>query len=217
VAHDLGNSLSAVLVTTTVLRRILPEDGDQGLARRKVENIRALAEQMQRLRQDLLDVALLEAGQLSIERGPCGPATLIEQSLERYAPVAEERSIGMEARVDPGLPHVLADESRLIQVLANLLTNALKFTPPGGRVEMGARREGNAVRFHVADSGPGIPSDNLTRLFDRFWTTREGNPFGAGLGLAIAKGIVEAHEGQIWVESVVGEGSRFFFTVPVAE
>src|SRR5690606_19022779 len=96
VAHDLGNSLSAVLVTTTVLLRTLPEAEGGGGARKKVENIRALVQQMQRLRQDLLDVALLEAGQLSIERGPCGPITLIEQTLERYAPVAEERNIQLD-------------------------------------------------------------------------------------------------------------------------
>lgn len=218
VAHDLGNSLSAVLVTTTVLLRTLPEDDEAvGKARRRVENIRALAEQMQRLRQDLLDVALLEAGQLSIEPGPSGPASLIEQSLDRYGSVAEERSIQLESRVSPELPRVLADEPRLLQVVANLLTNALKFTPPGGTIVLGAEEGEGEVRFYVQDSGPGIPPENLVRLFDRYWTTREGNPFGAGLGLAIARGIVEAHRGRMWVESTPGVGSVFSFTVPAAE
>jgi signal transduction histidine kinase len=216
VAHDLGNSMSAVLVTTTLLLRTLPEDEAGGKSRRRVENIRALVEQMQRLRQDLLDAALLEAGQLSIERGPCGPDTLLEQSIERYAPVAEERSIQLDERIEPGLPRVLADEARLLQVIANLLTNALKFTPPGGKIGVGAERAGDQVRFHVRDSGPGIPAENLSRLFERFWTTKQGNPSGAGLGLTIARGIVEAHGGRIWAESEPGEGSGFFFTVPVA-
>lgn len=214
VAHDLGNSLSAVLVTTSVLLRIVPEEVADGLARRKVENIRALVQQMQRLRQDLLDVALLEAGQLSIEPGPCGPSTLVEQSIERYAPIAEERSIELSEAVEPGLPHVRADEPRLLQVIANLLTNALKFTPAGGRIEVGAQGQEGEVLFFVRDSGPGISAEHQARLFDRFWTTRQGNPFGAGLGLAIAKGIVEAHGGRIWVESTPGEGSVFWFTVP---
>ncbi|HEX6927301.1 MAG TPA: ATP-binding protein [Longimicrobiaceae bacterium] len=215
VAHDLGNSLSAVMVTARVLERIVPEELSGGKAHRKVANIIALVEQMQRLRQDLMDVAMLEAGQLSIERGPLGAATLIEQTVERYGPVAEEKSITFEVQVEPDLPLLLADESRLLQVLANLVTNALKFTPPGGRIEIGARGQGEEVLFHVRDNGIGIPAENLDRLFDRFWTTKQGNPHGAGLGLAIARGIVEAHGGRIWAESVEGEGSGLFFTVPL--
>lgn len=214
VAHDLGNSLSAVLVTTTVLLRTIPEDAGGGQTRRKVENIRALVEQMQRLRQDLLDAAMLEAGQLSLERGPSGPGTLIDQSLERYASLADEQSIQLEGRVEEDVPTVMADEARLLQVIANLLTNALKFTPPGGKVVVGAVGSGEEVLFFVRDNGPGIPPENLTRLFDRFWTTKEGNPLGAGLGLTIAKGIVEAHGGRMWAESEPGEGSRFCFCIP---
>ena len=214
VAHDLGNSMSAVLVTSTLLLRTLPEGAEGEKARRRVENIRSLVEQMQRLRQDLLDVAMLEAGQMTLEKGPSGPGTLIEQSLERYAPVAEERSIELTSSVAPDLPRVMADESRLLQVVANLLTNALKFTPPGGKIVLGAEPDRDGVRFFVRDTGPGIPPENLPRLFDRFWTTKQGNPFGAGLGLAIAKGIVEAHGGRMWVESTAGEGSVFAFTIP---
>lgn len=215
VAHDLGNSLSAVLVTATVLLRTLPDDGPGEKTRRRVDNIRQLAEQMHRLRQDLLDVAMLDAGQLSLEWGPLGPATLVETLLERFGPLAAERSIELEARLANGLPRVRADESRLFQVMANLLGNAIKFTPPGGRVVLGAQRDEEEVRFSVADSGPGIPPENLPRLFDRFWTTRAGNPHGAGLGLAIARGIVEAHGGRIWAESRPGEGSTFSFTLPL--
>ena len=217
VAHDLGNSMSAVMVTTTLLLRTLPHDeaGDQ--ARKRVENIRALVHQMQRLRQDLLDAAMLEAGQLTLERGPCGAASLIEQSIERYAPIAEERSITLVSEVAEGVPAVFADEPRLLQVLANLLTNALKFTPRDGTIALCAEADGEMVLFRVRDTGPGIAPENLDRLFDRFWTTKEGNPFGAGLGLAIARGIVDAHGGRIWAESELGEGSVFAFTVPAVE
>ena len=216
VAHDLGNSLSAMLVTAKVLARTVPQELAGGSALRRVENIRTLAEQMQRLRQDLLDVALLEAGQLSMEPGPCSPESIVEQALERYRAVAEERSIELSGEAAVGLPPVLADESRLLQALANLLTNALKFTPEGGRVAIAADLCGNAVRFRVRDSGPGVPEENLPRLFDRFWTTRKDNPTGAGLGLAIARGIVEAHGGRIWAESEPGEGATFQMEVPVA-
>jgi signal transduction histidine kinase len=216
VAHDLGNSLSAVLVTTRVLLRTLPEEEPESGTRKRVDNIRQMAEQMQRLRQDLLDVALLEAGQLSIEPGPAGPRTLLEESLERYAPLAAEKSVALEVEAVEGLPAVWGDDARLLQVVANLITNAVKFTPPGGRVTLAAAAAGDEVRFSVSDTGAGIPPESLPHLFDRFWTTRKGNPTGAGLGLAIAKGIVEAHGGRIWAESTPGEGSTFHFTVPLA-
>lgn len=216
VAHDLGNSLSAMLVTARVLARTLPEDLAGGTAIRRVENIRTLAEQMQRLRQDLLDVALLEAGQLSVEAEPCSARSTVEQALERYRTTAEDRSIELTGSVEPGLPPILADEARLLQVMDNLLTNALKFTPAGGTVRVIAAAAPQGVRFSVCDSGPGIPPENLPRLFDRFWTTRKDNPTGAGLGLAIARGIVEAHGGGIEVESSPGEGARFHVVLPVA-
>jgi signal transduction histidine kinase len=205
-----------VLVTTRVLLRTIPEGEAGGSTRRHVDNIRSLAEQMQRLRQDLLDVALLEAGQLSIERGPVDPATLVEESLGRYATLAAEKSVNLESQLPVGLPRVLADETRLLQVFANLLTNAIKFTPAEGTVILRAEMAEQEVRFLVIDTGPGIPHENLEHLFDRFWTTRKGNPHGAGLGLAIARGIVEAHGGLILAKSKIGEGSTFSFTVPTA-
>jgi signal transduction histidine kinase len=113
-----------------------------------------------------------------------------------------------------GLPWIFADEPRLLQVLANLLTNAIKFTPAGGTIVVGSEATEGGVRFFVADTGPGIPPEHLDHLFDRVWTTRKGNPHGAGLGLAIARGIVEAHGGRIVAESRIGEGSTFSFTIP---
>ncbi len=218
VAHDLGNSLSAVLVTTSVLLRTLPEgEGPPAQARQAVQNIRSLVEQMRRLRQDLMDVALVEAGRLSIDPLPTSASAVVEAALERYGAVAEERGIKLSARVQPELPHLLADEERLLQVTGNLLTNALKFTPEGGEVELRAAQVSDVVRFEVRDTGPGIPSENLPRVFEQFWTTRQGNPVGAGLGLAIARGIVEAHGGRIGVESEVGSGSVFWFLIPTAE
>jgi sigma-B regulation protein RsbU (phosphoserine phosphatase) len=216
VAHDLGNSLSAVVVTTSVLQRILANEAPEGAARRHVANIRDLAEQMQRLRQDLLDVARLEAGRLSMEPIRLAPAVLTEVSLERYAALAAEKSITLECTAANGLPSIMADEARLLQVIANLLTNAIKFTPPQGRVTLNVEHgTDDEVRFSVTDSGPGIPPENLPNLFDRFWTTRKGNPHGAGLGLAIARGIVEAHGGRMWAESEMNVGSVFYFTLPV--
>lgn len=214
VSHDLGNSLSAVLVTTTLLLRSLPEMGE---VRPRVASIRQLAEQMQRLRQDLLDVASIEAGRLSVEPDWCEPGELLEATREHFSPVAAERGVCLETRAEEGLPPVVADRERVLQVLANLVGNALKFTPGGGRVGLSAERVPGGVRIAVADTGPGIAPEHLPHVFDRFWKTQGGNRHGAGLGLAICKGIVEAHGGSIGVESVLAGGSTFAFTLPAAE
>jgi len=216
VSHDLGNSLSAVRVTTTLLLRTLPQEGPDGEVRARVENIRQLTEQMQRLRQDLLDVASIEAGRLSVEPDWHAPRDLLEVTREHFSPVAEERGIALRVDVPDGVPQVVADRERVLQVLANLVGNALKFTPAGGRIELKAEPVQEGVRISVADTGPGIAPDHLPHVFDRFWKTRGGNRHGAGLGLAICRGIVEAHGGSIRADSIPGEGSTFSFTLPAA-
>jgi PAS domain S-box-containing protein len=221
VSHDLGNSLSAIVVTTSVLLRTLPEDEANGDARRRIASIRDLARRMQRLRQDLLDVASIEGGRLAIEWDRWDPGGVLDEALESFAPLAAEKEIALSAEVPDGaLPAVEGDRERIMQVLANLVGNAVKFTPQGGRVVLGVQavREGDGegeVRFRVRDSGPGIPPEHVPHVFDRFWKVRAANRHGAGLGLAIARGIVEAHEGRIWVESAPGEGSTFYFTLPL--
>jgi signal transduction histidine kinase len=119
-------------------------------------------------------------------------------------------------RTAPDLPPVVADRDRLHQVIGNLLGNALKFTPEEGRVEVEARRVEDDVHISVRDSGPGIAADEVPRIFDPYWQARRTDRLGAGLGLTISKGIVEAHGGRIWVESRPGEGSTFTFALPIA-
>ncbi|WP_181919250.1 cell wall metabolism sensor histidine kinase WalK [Alkalilimnicola ehrlichii] len=114
------------------------------------------------------------------------------------------------------MPAVLCDRDRLLQILGNLLSNAVKITGEGGRVSVTAQRQTTAVRFSVSDTGPGIAPDEIPRLFDRYWRGRRASYQGTGLGLAIAKGLVEAHNGHIWVESRLGEGSTFCFSIPAA-
>jgi signal transduction histidine kinase len=116
--------------------------------------------------------------------------------------------------VERDIPEVWADLDRLLQVFENLVGNAVKFTEPGGRITVGAARRGDDVLFWVADTGAGIAAEDLPHLFDRFWQARKATRRGAGLGLPIVKGIVEAHGGRIWVESTLGRGSTFFFTIP---
>ena len=217
VSHDLGNSLSAIIVTTTVLLRTLPQAEADGDLRKRIASIRDLARRMQRLRQDLLDVASIETGRLAIEWDSFAPAGLAEEAADDFSGVAGEKRVTVEAEVSAGLPALVGDRERIMQVLANLLGNAVKFTPEGGRVGVRARAEGGDVRFEVWDTGPGIPPEHLGHVFDRFWKVRTANRHGAGLGLAIAKGIVEAHDGRLWAESELGKGSTFVFTLPVRE
>lgn len=215
VAHDIGNSLSAVKIHTMVLERTLPGDGESE-ARKRTQAIRHLAQQIDRLRQDLLDVAAIEAGRLSFEPHETPLHQVVDDVLETVAGTAAEKELTVEAAVPADLPAVWADRERLAQVLGNLLGNAVKFTPAGGGVRVTAAREGDEIRVAVADTGPGIPAEHLENVFDRFWQARSTRRAGAGLGLAIARGVVEAHGGRIQASSEVGKGTTFEFTLPVA-
>lgn len=212
VSHDLGNSLSAVGINAAVLLRTLPPDAPEE-TRERIRDVRRLTDQMQRLRQDLLDVASIEAGRLALDPSPLSAASLVEDSLRDLAPLAQESGIALqpEGSVEE---EVHADPARIRQLLQNLVGNALKFTPPGGSVRVGTSIEGSHVRFTVQDSGPGISPEHLPHVFDRFWQARHTRRGGAGLGLAISRGIVDAHGGQIGVESRPGEGACFSFTLP---
>ena len=216
VAHDIGNSLSAVKIHALVLERTLPADEAFGEARKRTGAIRDLTAQMDRLRQDLLDVAAIEAGRLSVDPAELEVGAVVAEAVAALAELAAEKGVALSASAAPGLPRVWADRERVLQVLANLCGNAVKFTPSGGRVEVRAEDAGGAVRVSCADTGPGIAADDLPHVFDRFWQARSTRRAGAGLGLAIARGIVEAHGGAISADSTPGEGSTFAFTLPVA-
>ena len=214
VAHDLRNPLSAILMQTETLKRRGP--GPERRLQRPVEAIHHAATRMNRLIQDLLDVALMEAGHLTIEHARLSAADVIAEAVGTQRPLAARSSLELRVEVDPEVADVRGDWNRLLQVFENLIGNAIKFTPAGGRVTVGVTSTDEDVVFRVADTGSGIPSEHLPRVFDRFWqATREGRQ-GAGLGLPISRGIVEAHGGRIWVESKAGSGSTFFFTIPRA-
>jgi signal transduction histidine kinase len=174
-------------------------------------------ERMNRMIQDLLEVAKLEAGRLGMATRPVDVAALIAEAEETLRPLAAERSIRLESAVARGLPAVTADADRVLQVIGNLVSNAIKFTPAGGRITLAAAHAGDEVRFAVTDTGCGIPSDHLSRVFRRFWQADRTDRRGIGLGLAISEGIVQAHGGRIWVESRVGVGTTFFFTLGESE
>jgi signal transduction histidine kinase len=184
---------------------------------------------MQHIVRDLLDRASLEAGRMELHRRPVPVERLVDTAQEMFAPLAEERRLLFMCSSASDAPAVDADPDRLLQVLSNLITNAIKFTGPGGRVELSVRaapverargREGHGdrgVRFTVRDTGEGIPADELPYVFEWFWHSRSTPQGGAGLGLAIAKALVEAHGGELHVESTRGQGTTFWFTLPAAE
>jgi signal transduction histidine kinase len=217
VSHDLKNPLATIqLAVSFLLEELVPDDAAHRPEREQLHAIHHSAERMYRLIHDLLDVAAIEAGQLVVARSPVAVDVLLTDALELLRPLAAAKRIALVADPSPGLPPVDADRERVLQVFSNLGGNAVKFTPENGRVEVRVTVREAVVEFAVRDTGPGIASADLPHVFDRFWQARKTARAGVGLGLAIAKGIIEAHGGTIRVESEPGRGSCFTFTLPVA-
>jgi len=173
------------------------------------------AKQMNRLIDDLLDTVRLQAGRISLAVEEVSVKTILQQAEETFRPIADRRHVHFEAELQDGAI-VRADPTRVSQIVGNLVGNALKFTPEQGSVKLRATPDDKQVVFQVVDDGPGIPPDNVSHLFDSFWQARKSDRRGVGLGLAIAKGLVEAHGGKIWVDSKVDHGSTFSFSLPAA-
>lgn len=213
VAHDLRNPLNAI----TMKAGLLQEATAPEKVRQQAQSIVNVAMRMEFLIRTMLDVTTIEAGKLSVTLARCAVETLLHDTQEMFAPLAASKHIGLNSESrEPNLV-VQADRERLLQVLSNLLGNALKFTPDDGRVTLTAQRVGELVRFAVIDSGPGIPREHVANVFDRFWKKEAPGKKGTGLGLFIAKGIIEAHGGRIWVETERDQGAGFCFTIPLAD
>jgi len=166
---------------------------------------------------DLLDFASIEAGRLSIVASPHELAGIIEEATASVEAIAQKRRVTLIAAPALGLPQIQCDRDRILQVITNLVGNALKNVPAGGSVWLRARVDGDEAVVSVCDTGPGIALANQKHLFERYWRSPDASYKGTGLGLAIAQGLVEAHRGRIWVESKLGHGATFSFTVPLAE
>jgi signal transduction histidine kinase len=212
VAHDLRAPLDAVLTSVAFLMDVEHSEDER---QRLLSVIRRSVWGMHRLIDDLLDVARMESGAFTVELRPCDLSALAKDVVEEFRRQAVNAGLSLECNVEGDSLEVTADRHRIGQVLQNLVGNALKFTPAGGRVTVAvARGDRGGVRCSVADTGTGIPSDDLSRLFERFWQARRSRRGGAGLGLAIARGIVQAHGAQLEVESKPGRGSTFSFHLP---
>lgn len=216
VSHDLRNPLSTISICTTLLADMLPRPARTREVMRRLDVIRRSVDQMERLIKDLLDTARADAGRLTLEPNEFRLAPLLAEALLTLRPLAAEKAQRLEIAVADGVPPVRADRQRTLQVISNLVGNAIKFTPRGGRITVRAWRAGPNAVVCVDDSGAGIAPEDLPHVFERFWQARNERRTGAGLGLAIARSIVEAQGGRIWVESRLGHGARFFFTLPAA-
>lgn len=216
VSHDLRNLLSGIVMSATLIPDREPEDeGTKKLARTKHRILRYAA-RMNGLIGDLVDVASIAAGKLAVAPAPGDATALIGEALEMFQPAAAAKKITLDAEA-VGMPlEARFDHDRLIQVLVNLITNAIKFTDEGGRIWIKGDRDRDGARFSVSDSGSGIPNTMLEAVFERFWQVGKNDRRGLGLGLYISRCIIEAHGGKIWAESQPGEGSTFSFTLPDA-
>jgi signal transduction histidine kinase len=216
VSHDLRNPVHTIHMAASFLLEIAPTNDRRVQARRQLEVIQRSATRANRLIQDLLDVARIQAGGLAVDPVAVEVRSLVTEAMEAATPLANAAQLKVTCDLNDGLPAVASDRERVLQVFANLIGNAIKFTPKGGEIRILTCLEHDEVRFTVADTGPGIPPEHLDHVFDRYWQAKSTAKLGAGLGLSIAKGIVEAHGGRIWVESPPGSGAQFNFTLPLA-
>ena len=217
VSHEFRTPLTAIQgFAETLLSGALEDPANR---RRFVEIIREHATRLARLTEDLLKLSRIEAGQLKLEFRPVSVSRLIESCVETAHLKAVPRQLALNVRLPEGLPPVRGDSNSLQEVLQNLLDNALQYTPAGGKIDVSASCSNGRVVVTVADTGIGIPQVEQERIFERFYrvdAARSREAGGTGLGLSIARHIMEAHGGHLWVESAVGEGSRFHFSIPVA-
>jgi signal transduction histidine kinase len=215
VSHDLRSPLTAIRTFAELLQRI-PLDGEPlALVRKKADAIQRSADQMNRLIDDLLDLASIDAGTLSIQPQPQTVEELVHDARESFEPHSAAKGLQLAFDVEPGLV-LTCDKERILQALGNLLSNAIKFTPPGGRILLQIKTEEGTghIRLSVEDTGPGIPLAAQPHIFDRYWHEAQHKREGHGLGLSIAKGIVESHGGHIRLEKTSGEGTTISFSLP---
>jgi PAS domain S-box-containing protein len=214
VSHDLKNPLTVITLVARALRESRELEAVQ--ITEYADKIQRAVDKMLQLISNLLDFSKIESGTFFIERHPETLENMILPAIDGMRTLAEARQQTMECHIESNLPEVTADRHRVGQVVSNLLSNAIKFNRQGGRIVISAQKRDDTIVVSVSDEGPGIPREHLSKVFDRFWQEEKTKRLGSGLGLSIANGIVEAHGGKIWVDSQIGKGSSFSFTLPLA-
>lgn len=215
VSHDLRSLLGGLLSSAELLLENAPHGHDGDLTRKCASTSKRLVLRMSRLVNDLLDMTSIEAGQVQLTINDHDITDILNDTLEAFEPIATARGIVLRGATLPGAGTARFDGGRILQVLANLVSNAIKFTPAGGTVTVGASRDEGAFTFAVIDTGVGIAEEAQAGIFEKFKQIAKDRR-GLGLGLHIARGIVEAHGGKVWVESELGVGSTFRFAIPNA-
>jgi signal transduction histidine kinase len=209
IAHDLRQPLFRIAVGIDLASEV-----DGGDPVRGIQAIREGLASMSRLVEDLDDYASLQSGRLRLACHPVHPTTIIESALAAFTPLAHIKKIELSAQVDAAAPQIVADRDRLFQVVSNLLMNAMWLTPTGGSVVLSVDYDEGRARFAVSDSGPGINPGDLPHLFEHYWRGETDRYPGRGLGLAIARGLVESHGGRIWADNRPTCGARISFAIP---
>ena len=207
VSHDLRNPLATILMTAGVL-------ASRGHSPDAVARIRRAADRMLRLIEDLLDFASIEVGTLALRRQMEDAESIVREVAAAFEAESTENGLEVSTAIAPRLPQAACDRDRIIQVLSNLVGNASKATAAGGHIVVGVELCGADLLFVVSDDGPGISEEDVKHLFERYWRSGQAEYRGTGLGLAISRGIVAAHGGQLWVETTLGQGAAFYFTIP---
>ena len=215
VSHDLRNPMTIISMLCGMMQKAFSSDGPHTSRRitSAIDTMQQASSRMSVLLDDLLDTSKIEAGRYTISPQPLDVSQIFEEALSLLAPLALDKAVELTFHAEPDLK-INADPERLFQVLSNLIGNAIKFTPAQGKIGVAAMSNGDDIVFSVRDSGKGIAPEQLPHIFDRYWTAKEGNALGTGLGLYISQGIIKAHGGQLLAESTPGEGSEFRFTVP---
>lgn len=214
ISHELRTPLASLKALTETLQEGALDDPPA--ARRFLDRMVTEVDALSQMVEELFELTRIESGRAPLKVTPVSPCRLISQAVDRLNVQAERAGLTIDIDCPDDLAAVLADARRLEHVIVNLLHNAIKFTPAGGRIQLSAEGAGEFIKFCVQDTGIGIPVDNLARIFERFYKTdRARTSGGAGLGLAIARHLVEAHGGRIWAESAEGKGSAFYFTIPI--
>jgi signal transduction histidine kinase len=217
VSHDLRSLLGGIALSAELLRDVEQADEPFVKVKRYADSIRRFSARMNRLVGDLMDVASIEAGKLSMLRVRHNAFSIVHDAVEAFEPAAAAQGIELASKVGDRVAMVELDHERILQVLTNLVGNALKFTPRGGRIMISCERRGEEVCYSVVDTGSGIASDSLDAIFTRYYQSNARDRRGLGLGLFIAKSIVDGHGGRIWAESTPGHGCTMRFTLPLLD
>lgn len=216
VSHELRTPLASLKALNETAERCL--DQDPSAARHFLSSMDNEIDKLDQMVAELLELSRIESGKVPLNRTPAQICTLLNQSMKRMQMQADRAGITFSVSCNETIPEIFLDGERIERVLVNLIHNAIKFTPPGGKIQLSAELQEKDVVVHVMDTGAGIEEKDLPRIFERFYKTdRSRATGGTGLGLSIARHVVEAHGGKIWAESVYGQGSTFSFTLPVKQ